>query len=239
MEDSTVMRTLGLIGGMSWESTAEYYRLINEETRRRLGGFHSAPILMHSFDFHEIEALQRSGDWNRAGDLLSAAARFLEDAGAELLVLCTNTMHKVAARIEESCRARFLHIAEVTADAVNAHGSVSTTVGLLGTRFTMEEEFYRARLEAHGLGVLIPDGAERGQIDRIIFEELVHGVIRDESRDIYRRVAGHLVESGAQAIVAGCTEIGMLLGPGDLSVPLFDTTRIHALAAVDAALAGG
>lgn len=229
------MKTIGLLGGMSWESSVLYERLINEEVRRRLGGLHSADLLVRSYDFAEIEALQRSGEWELAGQLLAEDAQRLEWAGAELVLLCTNTMHKVAPAIESAIGIPFLHLADATADAVAAAGV--DRVGLLGTRFTMEEPFYRDRLAAHGLVVDVPDTDDRALVDRVIFDELVRGEVRDDSRTAYLEVVDRLVETGAEGVIAGCTEIELLIGPDDVEVPFFPTTAIHAAAAVDAALA--
>lgn len=230
------MKTLGLIGGMSWESTLPYYRLINEEVRARLGGLHSARLVLYSVDFHEIEVLQREARWDEAGAQLAAAARALDAAGAELLVLCTNTMHKVADAIEAATARPLLHIADPTAEAIRAAGL--QRVGLLGTRFTMEQGFYRGRLEQrHGIEVIVPEVAEREQVHRIIYDELCLGEVRDDSRAVYRKVIAALVARGAQAVILGCTEIGLLVDADDASVPLFDTTVLHARRAVDLALA--
>jgi aspartate racemase len=232
------MRVIGLIGGMSWESTITYYRLINETVKERLGGLHSARIVLYSVDFDEIETMQRAGDWAAAGALLGAAARTLQSAGAECIVLCTNTMHKVAAAIEATVTIPLLHIADTTAEAVKAAGV--STVGLLGTRFTMEQAFYRARLsERHGLRVLTPDEADRAIVHRVIYDELCVGRIAERSREQYRRIMSALVERGAQAIILGCTEISLLVGAGDCSVALFDTTAIHARRAAEWSLGHG
>ena len=228
------MRTIGLLGGMSWESTAHYYRLLNETVRDRVGGLHSAPVILHSVDFAPIAELQVRDDWETAAVQLGEAARGLADAGAEFLVIATNTMHIVADQIEAAAGIPVLHIADPTADAIIAAGV--DTVGLLGTRFTMEKAFYRERLEARGLTVVVPDADDIATVNRIIYDELVLGVVSDASRDEYRAVMRRLVERGAGAIIAGCTEITMLVGPDDTSVPLFDTTELHALAAVDRAL---
>ena len=229
------MKLIGLIGGMSWESTESYYRLINQAVKARLGGLHSARLVLYSVDFHEIEVLQRAGDWDTAGRLLADAARSLQAADAEAIVLCTNTMHKVAAAIEATVAVPLLHIADATAAAIVAAGH--TRVGLLGTRFTMEEAFYRDRLiDRHDLDVLVPAAAEREDVNRIIYQELCLGVIREESRARYREVISNLVAAGAQAIILGCTEISLLVSAADASVPLFDTTALHARAAVDFAL---
>ena len=230
------MRTIGLIGGMSWESTVPYYRQVNEGIKARLGGLHSAKVVLYSVDFHEIEQLQRDGDWDTAGELLADAARRVQAAGADLLVLCTNTMHKVAPQMEAAVSIPLLHIADATGAAITAAGH--RTVGLLGTRFTMEQDFYRQRLQdRHGLQVLVPDADDRRIVHDVIYDELCRGVVSDSSRDAYRRVMDDLVARGAQAIILGCTEIGLLVGPQDARVPLFDTTALHASAAVEAALA--
>jgi aspartate racemase len=231
------MRTIGLIGGMSWQSTAEYYRLLNAAVAERLGGLHSARCVLYSVDFAEVEAMQAEGRWTDAGDLLAAAARSVELAGADFVVLCTNTMHKVADRIAEAVRIPLLHIADATAAAVAAAGI--DTVGLLGTAFTMEQDFYRGRLAAAGLQVLVPDEAARATVHRVIYEELCVGVVRDESRAAYQDVIAGLVAAGAQGVILGCTEIELLVGPGDSPVPVFPTTRLHVEAAVEAALEGG
>ena len=229
------MKTIGLIGGMSWESTLPYYRHINEAIKARLGGLHSARLVLYSVDFHEIEQLQRSGDWQRAGALLGEAAASLERAGAEFLVLCTNTMHKVADAIEQAVSIPLLHIADPTATAIRSAGL--QRVGLLGTRFTMEQPFYRERLESrHGIQVLVPDEADRQLVHRVIYEELCLGTVREESRLAYREVIARLVAQGAQAVILGCTEIGLLVGDADATVPLFDTTLLHARAAAERAL---
>jgi aspartate racemase len=231
------MKTIGLIGGMSWESTMPYYRLINEGVKQRLGGLHSARLVLYSVDFHEIERLQHDGNWDEAGAQLAAAARALRAAGAEFLVLCTNTMHKVAATIEAAVEIPLLHIADPTAEAIRQAGI--GTIGLLGTRFTMEEDFYRGRLAAHhGLNVLIPDAADREVVHRVIYAELCLGATREESRAAYRAIIGRLAAQGAQGIILGCTEIGLLIKPEDAPVPLFDTTALHAASAIDFALAG-
>ncbi|MFV3410918.1 aspartate/glutamate racemase family protein [Pseudomonas nitroreducens] len=232
------MKTIGLIGGMSWESTIPYYRQINERIKERLGGLHSAKVALFSVDFHDIERLQHAGEWDAAGRVLADAARSLKAAGADFLVLCTNTMHKVAPAIEAAVDIPLLHIADPTAEAIRAAGV--STVGLLGTRFTMEQAFYKDRLvEKFGLKVLTPNEADRQVVHRIIYEELCLGRIRDESREEYRRIIGALVEQGAEAVILGCTEISLLVGAADSSVPLFDTTALHALHAADAALRGG
>ena len=229
------MKRIGLLGGMSWESSAEYYRFINEETRDRLGGLHSADCLLRSVDFSEIEQLQRTAQWERAAALLGAEASLLERAGAELLVLCTNTMHKVATAIADAIAIPFVHIADTTAEAVRAEGL--DTVGLLATGYTMQQDFYTGRLrDAHGLRVLIPEEPDRAIVHSVIYDELCVGVIRDSSREHYRRVMRDLADRGAQGILLGCTEIDLLVGAQDAPVPLFDTTRLHARRAVDIAL---
>lgn len=229
------MRTIGLLGGMSWESSVEYYRIINETVRSRLGGTHSARSVMYSVDFHEIEALQHNDDWAAATALMIAAARAVEDAGAECLVICTNTMHRMASEVQQAIDIPLLHIADATAAAIKA--ADLSTVGLLGTRFTMEQDFYRGHLASrHGLKVLIPDEAARGMVHTVIYEELVQGVIRETSRQEYLAVISELVAAGAQGIIAGCTEIELLVTAEDVDVPYFPTTRLHAEAAVDWAL---
>ncbi|MFD0402887.1 aspartate/glutamate racemase family protein [Kitasatospora sp. NPDC127121] len=228
------MKTLGLIGGMSWESTAEYYRLLNELTRDRLGGLHSAPLVLYSVDFAAIERLQADGRWTEAGELLAGAARSLEAAGAELLLICTNTMHKVADQVTAATPVPLLHLADATADAVRAAGL--HRIGLLGTAFTMEQDFYRGRLAAHGLDVLVPGPDSRALVHQVIYQELCLGLVREESRAAYRRVIDELVAAGAQGIVLGCTEIELLVRPEDSPVPTFPTTRLHAEAAITAAL---
>lgn len=225
------MKTIGVLGGMSWESSLEWYRLANERVRTQLGGHHSAPIVLDSLDFAEIEELQAADDWDTAGSLLAEHARRLELAGADLIVLCTNTMHLVADRITDAVSIPFLHIAETTADAVNSAGLRS--VGLLGTAFTMERQFYRERLESRGIEVLVPAAEDRAGVHAVIFDELVHGVISSDSRALYRQVIDRLVTRGAEGIILGCTEIELLISAGDASVPVFPTTALH----VDAALA--
>lgn len=228
------MRKIGLLGGMSWESSALYYEVLNQEVRARLGGYHSARVAMASVDFAEVEALQASGEWDAAGALLAAEASALEAAGAECVVLCTNTMHKVADAIEAAVEIPLLHIVDVTADAISAAGL--TRVALLGTRFTMEQAFVRDRLAAHGIEALVPDGADLELVHGVIYDELVHGVVREESRAAYVDVVGRLEAAGAEGVILGCTEIELLVGPDDVDVPVFATTRLHALAAVDFAL---
>jgi len=224
------MKTLGLIGGMSWESTVPYYREINQTVKAQLGGLHSAKIVLYSVDFAEVEHLQSTGQWDAAGQLLANAARALERAGADGLVLCTNTMHKVAPVISEAVSIPLLHIADPTALAVRQAGVA--TVGLLGTRFTMEQDFYRTRLETrHGLRVLVPAPADRELVHRVIYQELCLGEVRPESRTAYLRVIDALATEGAQAIILGCTEISLLVQSHDCALPLFDTTALHARSA--------
>ncbi len=230
------MKTIGLIGGLSWESSAEYYRLINEGVRARLGGLHSADCLMYSFDFAEIEALQRTGRWNAAALRMVEAARRLERGGAAFLVLCSNTMHKMADAVQAAVSIPLLHIADATAEQMRPQGI--QTVGLLGTRYTMEQDFYRGRLhQRFGLNVLTPEAEDRALVNRIIYDELVLGQTLPESRAAVLEVVDRLVAQGAQGIIFGCTEIGMLTQQADCRVPVYDTTRIHALAAVEMALA--
>jgi aspartate racemase len=228
------VKRIGLLGGMSWESSIEYERLINEAVRGRLGGLHSADLLIRSYDFAEIEALQRTGAWDRAGEVLAADAKLLEAAGAEIIVLCTNTMHAVAAQIEAAVAAEFLHVGDVTAAAVLEAGVSS--VALLGTRHTMEAGFYRDRLVDRGLEVLVPDAGDRATVDAVIYEELVRGLRRSESQRRYLEIVDQMVSSGAQGVIAGCTEIELLIGPGDLELPFFPSTRLHAEAAAEMSL---
>jgi aspartate racemase len=226
------MRTIGLLGGMSWESSIVYYRLVNEEVRARRGGLSSAKVLLYSVDFATVERMQAEARWEEAGAFLAEAARLLERGGAELVVLCTNTMHKVAGAIEAGLGVPLLHIADPTGEAIVTRGL--KTVGLLGTRFTMEQAFYRDRLAGRfGVDVLVPDEDERAQVHAVIYDELCRGRIDPASRDAYRRIAARLIERGAEGIVFGCTEIGLLLGQDDVTVPVFDTTVLHARAAVD------
>jgi aspartate racemase len=230
------VKRIGLLGGMSWESTAVYYRLVNELVAARLGGLHSADCLLRSVDFFDIEGLQSSGAWDEAGERLAKEAAALEAAGSEILVLCTNTMHKLAPPIEAVISIPFVHIGDATADAVRAAGL--ERVGLLATGYTMEQDFYVGRLrDEHGLEVLVPDAADRRLVHDVIYDELCVGVIRGASREEYQRVIGTLVDRGAEAILLGCTEIDLLISEADAQVPVFDTTRIHAERAVDLALA--
>lgn len=230
----TRMKTIGLIGGMSWESTVEYYRLINEEVKARLGGLHSAKCLLYSVDFDEIEHYQATDDWKSAARALSEAAVRLERGGADFIVLCTNTMHKVADEIRASVSIPLLHIADATAEKILSKDI--KRIGLLGTRYTMEQEFYKSRLEEKGLRVMIPGERDRAIVHRIIYEELCLGKILEESRGQFIRIIDALAGRGAEGVILGCTEIGLLLKEEDSRVPLFDTTRIHAEAAVDFAL---
>jgi len=228
------MRKIGLLGGMSWESSALYYAIVNEAVRQRLGGYHSARVVMSSVDFAEVEAMQAAGEWAAAGELLAGEAAALEAAGAECLVLCTNTMHKVADAIEAATTVPLVHIVDVTAAAVRAAGL--SRVALLGTRFTMEQSFVRDRLVVHGVEALVPSGEDLETVHRVIYDELVHGVVREPSRAAYVEVVGRLVDAGAEGVVLGCTEIELLVGADDVDVPVFATTRLHALAAVELAL---
>jgi aspartate racemase len=230
------MKTIGLLGGMSWQSTVHYYRIINEEVARRLGGLHSAKLVMSSIDFAEMEELQHTGRWDEAGEVLAGQARGMKAAGAEFLLICANTMHKVAGAVETGSGLPVLHIADATADAVKKSGI--TKIGLLGTRYTMEEDFYRLRLaDKHGLEVIIPPEEDRGMVNRVIYDELCQGIIRPESKREYLRVIQNMADGGAGGIILGCTEIEMLVTPEDFPLPLFPTTQIHAVAAVDRALA--
>ncbi len=229
------MKTIGMIGGMSWESSIEYYRLINEAVRERLGELHSAKSVLVSVDFAEIEMLQRTGRWEEATQAMLSAARAVEAGGADFLIICTNTMHKMAAEVQQGIGIPLLHIADATAEAVQARGL--RRVGLLGTRFTMEQDFYRGRLEEkHALEVLVPGPVDRVIVDSVIYGELVRGRIEPASKAEYLRIMEGLGEAGAEGIILGCTEIGLLVSQADCSLPLFDTTRIHALAAVQLAL---
>lgn len=229
------MKTIGLIGGMSWESTIPYYRQINQRIKQQLGGLHSAKIILYSVDFAEIEALQRSGDWDKAGELLAQAAVKLQAAGADCLVLCTNTMHKVAAAIEAAVAIPLLHIADATAEAIQSAGIKK--VALLGTRFTMEQDFYKQRLiDGYGLEVLVPDEEGKTLVHQVIYQELCLGLVNDSSRLQYQQIMADLVTQGAEAIILGCTEIGLLVSAKDSTVPLFDTTEVHAQKAAEWAL---
>ena len=230
------MRVIGVLGGMSWESTAEYYRLLNTLVAERLGGLHSADLLLRSVDFAEIEALQVAGDWDRAGSVLAEAALELEQGGADLLVLATNTMHKVSDRIEERCRIPLIHLGDITAAAVRAAGL--DRVGLLGTAFTMEQGFAIDRYAEHGVTAVVPEASDRAEAHRIIYDELCRGVFTEESRETYRKIIGRLADRGCQGVILGCTEIELLLPLDEVDgIPLFPTTRLHAEAAIEAALA--
>ena len=230
------MKRIGLLGGMSWESTELYYRWINEAVKRRLGGLHSAQIAMVSVDFEAIERLQHDDRWDEAGAVLASSARQVEAAGADFLLICTNTMHKVAPQIEAAIGIPILHIADATAESIQAQ--TMHTVGLLGTNFTMEQDFYKGRLvEKHGLNVIVPSAADRQIVHRVIYEELVLGIVKEESRAEYLRIMQQMADEGAQGIIEGCTEIVMLVQQEHTEIPLFDTTAIHAEAAVTMALA--
>jgi aspartate racemase len=230
------MKTIGVIGGMSWESSAEYYRLLNRHAKARLGGHHNARSLLLTVDFASIEANQRAGDWQALGEQMADAARRLERGGADLVILATNTMHRVCESIEQAIKVPFLHIADPTGAALRAAGV--ERVGLLGTRYTMEQTFYTGRLrERYGLDTLVPDDGERAEVHRIIYDELCHGSVGDASRKVYQRVIEHLAERGAQAVILGCTEITLLIKPEDSVLPVFDTTALHAQAAVEWAIA--
>ncbi len=228
------MKTLGLIGGMSWESTQTYYRLINQKVRDELGGLHSAKIVLYSVDFAEIEALQHKGDWQATAEILGSVGRSVESAGADVLVLCTNTMHKVASEIEQAVSIPLLHIADATANVLEQDGI--TCVGLLGTRFTMEQTFYIGRLEQRGIQVVVPDELQRERIHSVIYDELCRGVVNPDSKTDYLDVIASLTERGAQGVILGCTEIGLLVQAADTEVRLYDTTEIHAEQAVQLAL---
>jgi len=226
------VHTIGLIGGLSWESTAVYYELINCGVRDRLGGLHAAPIVLWSFDFAEIERLQADDAWDEAGRLLASAARKLEQVGADCLAICSNTMHRCADIVQDAAGIPLLHLADATADAVRSSGA--STAALFGTRYTMEEDFYRGRLASrHGLDVRTPDDAGRDLVHRVIYDELCQGVVRDESKQAFAALAERMADDGAEGVILGCTEVGLLLQQADVSVPLFDTTEIHARAAVD------
>ena len=229
------MKVIGLIGGMSWESSAEYYRVINESVKAKLGGLHSAKCVLYSVDFAEVEEMQRHGQWSEAAELLSRAATSLERAGAQVLVLCTNTMHKVADAVQSRIQIPLLHIADATAEGIIRAGI--RRVGLLGTRFTVEEDFYRSRLAVRfGLEVLIPEAQDREDVHRVIYDELCLGIVRPQSKEAIGQIIDRLVGVGAEGIVLGCTELGLLGLPETCSKPLFDTTRLHAFAAVRLAL---
>lgn len=230
------MKTIGLIGGMSWESTIPYYRIINEAVRDRLGGLHSAKIILHSVEFDEIEKCQSSGDWERSGEILGRAARGLEAAGADFLLICTNTMHKVAPQIASMVHIPILHIADAAADALEDRHI--RRVGLLGTTYTMTQDFYKKKLTDRGIDVLIPEEADIGTVNRVIFHELCLGQIREVSRREFQRIIDSLKDRGAEGVILGCTEIGLLIRPSDSSLPVFDTTELHARRAAALALEG-
>lgn len=234
MKRGMFMKTIGLIGGMSWESSLEYYRIINEEVKAKLGGLHSAKCILYSVDFEEIERCQAEGDWESSGKLLGDAALSLEKAGAEMILICTNTMHKVIGYIEEKVSLPILHIADSTAKQIQK--SKISTVGLLGTKYTMEQDFYKTRIETNGIKVLIPSEEDRKVINKVIYEELCLGEIQQSSRDYYKKVIKGLVDDGAEGIILGCTEIGLLVKPEDSKVPLFDTAVIHAIESVNMAV---
>ncbi|MBN2592932.1 MAG: aspartate/glutamate racemase family protein [Sedimentisphaerales bacterium] len=229
------MKTIGLIGGMSWESTLEYYRIINEVINKKLGGYHSAQIMMYSFDFSEIAELPDKGHWDEVAKLIIGAARKLEKAGADVLLICTNTMHKVAEDVQKNIRIPLLHIADATAEQIKAKNITKT--GLLGTRFTMEDDFYKERLaEKHGLETIVPDERERQIINNVIYNELCRGQIRQSSKEDFRKIMQNLNENGAEGIILGCTEICLLVNQSDAEIPIFDTTTIHAASAAMFAL---
>ncbi|EJQ61875.1 MULTISPECIES: aspartate/glutamate racemase family protein [Bacillus] len=228
------MKTIGLIGGMSWESTSEYYRILNEEIKSRLGGLHSAKCLINSVDFEEIERFQSNGDWDGAGEVLGNAAYSLQKGGADFIIICTNTMHKVVEKIKENINIPVLHIADTTAKEIKRKGI--QTIGLLGTKYTMEQDFYKSRIEENNIKVIVPVEKNREKINEIIYTELCLGKITSQSREYYKRVIEELVQKGAQGIILGCTEIGLLIKQEDVLVPIFDTTFIHAMEAVNVAL---
>ncbi|MCK8098983.1 aspartate/glutamate racemase family protein [Bacillus sp. 2CMS4F] len=228
------MKTIGLIGGMSWESSAEYYRIINEEIKKKLGGLHSAKCLLYSVDFKGIEHYQSVGAWDKAGEALGEVARSLEKAGADFIVICTNTMHKVLGYIQEMITIPILHIADATAEQIIRQDIRS--VGLLGTKYTMEQDFYKSRIASHDINVIVPDDDERELINNIIYQELCLGEIKQSSKNIYKKIINNLVDRGAEGIILGCTEIGLLVKVEDSEVPLFDTTLIHAQKAVNKSL---
>ena len=228
------MKTIGLIGGMSWESTITYYQLLNEGVKDALGGLHSAKILLYSVDFFEIEVLMSRGEWEKAADLLGGVAQRLEAAGADMILICTNTLHKVAPQVQSRIHVPLVHIAEAAADELRASGI--TRVGLLGTKYTMTQEFYRDKLTARGIDVLIPEGEDIDLVNRVIFDELCLGVVKPDSKAEYLRVIAELSARGAQGILLGCTELGLIVSPADVSLPLFDTTVIHAKKALELSL---
>ena len=229
------MKTVGLIGGMSWESTITYYQLLNEGIKDALGGLHSAKILLYSVDFFEIEELMSCGEWEKAADLLGGIAQRLETAGADMILICTNTLHKVAPQVQSRIHVPLVHIAEAAADELRANGI--TRVGLLGTKYTMTQEFYRDKLTARGIDVLIPEGDDIDLVNRVIFDELCLGVVKPDSKAAYLRVIAELAARGAQGILLGCTELGLIVSAEDIELPLFDTTVIHAKKALELSLA--
>ncbi|CAI8907316.1 MULTISPECIES: aspartate/glutamate racemase family protein [Bacillus] len=228
------MKMIGLIGGMSWESSSEYYRIINEEVKKRLGGLHSAKCLLYSVDFEEIEQCQSEGNWEKAGSVLGEAAYSLEKAGADFIVICTNTMHKVISNIQDKVSIPILHIADATAMEIKKQEI--QTIGLLGTTYTMEQDFYKSRIEENGIKVIVPNETDREIVNRIIYNELCLGKVNQTSRDVYKEIINRFVQNGAEGIILGCTEIGLLIKQEDSQVPVFDTAIIHAVAAVNTAL---
>lgn len=229
------MKTMGMIGGMSWESSLEYYRIVNEDIKKKLGGFHSAKCILYSVDFEEVEKLQHLGDWDELTRMMMDAAQRLENTGADFVIICTNTMHKMADEVQEAIRIPILHIVDVTAKAIK--GNKQTRIGLLGTKFTMEQDFYKGRLkDKHGLDVLIPSADERQVVHDILYSELCLGEIKELSKEKFKSVIQNLVDRGAQGVILGCTEIPLIVSQDDYEIPVYDTTTIHAQAAVDFAL---
>jgi aspartate racemase len=229
------MKTIGLLGGMSWTSTVEYYRIINEKVAESLGGLNSGKILLQSLNFAEVEKLQKQGDWETAGQLLAEGAQSLERAGADMILICTNTMHKVADRVARDLNSPLIHIADVTAEAIKSQGL--TKIGLLGTRYTMEQDFLKERLAGHGLDIIVPEAEDRNSVNSIIFEELCRDVIKEDSHAAMMDIVNALAARGAEGVIFGCTEIALLIDPATCSLPVFDTARIHAESAVKLALA--
>jgi aspartate racemase len=229
------MKTIGMIGGMSWESSLEYYRIMNQAVKEKLGGFHSAPCILYSVDFDDVEKLQHQGDWASLNRLMIEAAQRVKKAGADFLIICTNTMHKMADEVQEAIQIPLLHIVDVTAKAVRANGQ--SRVGLLGTKFTMEQDFYKGRLhDKHGIDVLIPEDKERQVIHDILYNELCLGEIKELSKEKFQSIIQNLVKRGAQGVILGCTEIPLIVSQEDFEIPIYDTTALHARAAVDFAL---
>ena len=228
------MKTIGLIGGMSWESTIPYYRIINEEIKEKLGGLHSAKIVLYSVEFDEIEKCQSSGEWEKSGEILGNAAKGIENAGADFILICTNTMHKVATQIASMINIPIVHIADATADELEKRNI--KTVGLLGTKYTMTQDFYKQRLIERGINVVIPDEEGIDTVNSIIYDELCVGKIEDSSREKYKKIIEDLTGKGAEGVILGCTEIGLLIGQSDVSIPVFDTTVIHAKRAAELAM---